>query len=220
MGGNVKVVIDLETIALPVSRGDYEKWENRWEEEYKGAPSNWKDPEKIAAHKQESKVKAEKEFLSERKFRVGGNQIVAVGLGVVNDTSIMHLESFVGPDPNELMALTVGYLREVGRYSFVGFNVEGFDLPILNLAMHKAGLRLPCKIGKWDTLDLCERPFKRRYKLKDLADIYGLERVEGDGSGVQALWDEQNLDAIKNYNLSDVKITAELYQILARFYDI
>jgi len=207
------VVFDLETIPVNISQAHLKKAED----EYR-PPSNYKDPEKIAKHKQEFI-----EGLAERhKFRVGGARVVAAGLGLITGNQVTNIEGMASDDPNKIMKFLVDYLAEINNYRLVGYNIMGFDLPILSHALNAADLSLNCPQGKWDPIDLMFH-FKG-YGMKDLAESYGIETLkdeEGrtlDGGAVQNLYELGQLETIEKYVKHDILMEGRLFIALSRVF--
>jgi DEAD/DEAH box helicase domain-containing protein len=90
----------------------------------------------------------------------------------------------------------------------IGFNIFGFDLPIMNNYY-------PGNLMKFPALDLMkeiENDLGHRVSLNDVAQ--GSLGAEKSGDGLQAirLWNEGRLDELKDYCLQDVKLTKEVYE--------
>jgi hypothetical protein len=105
-----QIVCDLETIADPDAMALVEP---------PSAPSNYKDPEKIAAYVAEAKTKA----ISNMALKPAECRIVALGLG--NQVTLC-------PDVVvEAAALDLFWHTWADLSTIVGFNFVGFDLPVL-----------------------------------------------------------------------------------------
>ncbi len=91
--------------------------------------------------------------------------------------------------------------------TIVGFNLFGFDYPVLQ--KYFAGV-----ISKLPTLDIMAE-FKKahghRIKLDSLARENLGTGKSGDGLQAIRLWEQGKIDELKNYCLDDVKITRDLY---------
>ncbi len=90
----------------------------------------------------------------------------------------------------------------------IGYNIKGFDVPVLNAYYAGDLTRVP-------QLDLMEEVTKHlgfRLKLDDLAQA--TLGVGKSGSGLDAVkfWQAGELDKLRDYCLMDVKITRQLYE--------
>jgi len=105
-----QIICDLETIADPDAVALVEP---------PSAPSNYKDPEKIAAYVADAKLKA----ISDMALRPAGCRVVALGLGD---------QVTLCPDVDvEAAALRLFWATWAEMAIIVGFNFVGFDLPVL-----------------------------------------------------------------------------------------
>jgi len=104
----------------------------------------------------------------------------------------------------------------------VGFNVLGFDLPVLFVRSHVLGIKPLKKLDMrpWgnDVVDLMKAryPVGKATGLKLLAKYYGFEVPAGDvdGSQVAALV-ESDPEKVREYVESDVQITRQLHRTYA-----
>lgn len=90
----------------------------------------------------------------------------------------------------------------------VGFNIRGFDLPVLQ--PHVSTL-----LGELPVLDLMDNIVERlgfRVALDSLARASLGTAKSADGLQAVRWWKEGNKDAIKKYCLQDVRVTKELYE--------
>lgn len=90
----------------------------------------------------------------------------------------------------------------------IGYNLKGFDLPVLN--NYYAGNLL-----EFSSLDLCEVVYQKlgfRLKLDDLAR--STLQANKTGTGLQAitLFQEGRIEDLKTYCLQDVRLTRDLYE--------
>lgn len=209
------IAFDIETIAVPATQSELE-------EIRKGLKlGNVKDPEKVAAAIKEKEAKA----LSDNKFRIGGAKPISIAMVEVSRNDPLRLEQIEGlcsDTPEELARFFTEFINSYGtNYVLTGFNIRGFDLPIMSHLLFSTGYRLKHPVGKWDVVDLCENPLGREYKLKDAARRFGIEApIKIDGSAIQELWDSNDRDAILEYNKSDVFITGRLFQALSTIYSL
>lgn len=200
----IPVVVDLETIALPLRQEDIEQFESEYE-----PPSNYKDPEKIEKHK----VHALEKFKRDRGFRLGGCQPICIAMCSIIGTPLraVDMNSTFSKSPKDIVEFFVNYIDEVDApIELVTFNGESFDIPILRQNMHIYNLRLQRPIGKWNKCDLYLQ-YGRKYGQKELCRVHGITIPEMDGSHVGRLYEEGRYDLIEDYCRADVNAAAELY---------
>lgn len=108
------------------------------------------------------------------------------------------------------------------RPTLIGFNILGYDLPVIFVRSMMLGIKPTRQIDRrpWgkDCIDLFDA---RRYTaggggLKHLAECYGIENLtpEVDGSQVKDL----DPKTIAKYVRSDVHLTRELYKLYKGFF--
>lgn len=106
---------------------------------------------------------------------------------------------------NEL-PLLFSKMREARRV--IGYNIKGFDLPVLNNYYQGDLLHL----ASLDLMEEVTRVLDWRPKLDNLAhDTLGV-RKSGDGLEAVKFWQEGRLEELKKYCLDDVAITRDLYE--------
>lgn len=209
-----KVVVDIETYAGEPTPNEIEAWAFTWT-----PPSNYKSKEAIDKKKQTDLEK----WNRSGALSLSRAKVVSVALAQVIGDKVFDLDVSAGGDEAKVMEWFVDYLSELGSgCQFVGYNVDGFDLPILCRALHTHSLSLPFPLGKWDSIDLMNKPFKSKLPLKDLVRAFGIERDEQvkdiDGSGVAKLVKNKAWSSLALYNKEDVRITAELFIALSRMW--
>ncbi|MEK9160808.1 MAG: ribonuclease H-like domain-containing protein [Patescibacteria group bacterium] len=90
----------------------------------------------------------------------------------------------------------------------IGFNSNGFDIPILNRYY-------PGDLTKIKSLDLLSEVYAslgRRLRLDTLAQATLGRGKTGDGLKAVEWWEQGLYDQVKEYCLEDVRITRELYE--------
>lgn len=247
------VVIDIETVRLPVPVSSLAKLEKEWArkavehenewlpEKYAEAykkPKNYKDPAKLVAHFdaymqgypekkaeadakfEEKKADAFQAFDDKTAFRLDRNDMISVAVGQVYGNDIQDVECYYDETPAELAKKVAAYVDAVGPFRFIGYNLENYDLPILLKHMAQAGATTKHKIGKWDTCDLCRKPFDRSIPLKDAARAFGLKTLDLDGSDVAELYEKRDWQTIAKYNVMDVKLTGKLYVLASALFEL
>jgi len=201
------VVVDIETLALPISARDVEAYM----EEYV-PPANYKTAAAILKHREKTEREAASKLQQEKQFSLGGKRMISCALGLVDydKQSVVQLESWASDDLSVITKGVVSYLDDVGDYRIIGWNHVGFDLPELAKSFWKTKTRPFRKASKWDVIDLCKHPFYR-CRLKDTAKAFGIETLGIDGSAVSELYEKGDWETIKKYNEDDVRITGELF---------
>jgi DEAD/DEAH box helicase domain-containing protein len=111
-------------------------------------------------------------------------------------------ESFLEPDLTKLWRL----LESADR--IIGYNLLGFDYPVLNTYY-------PGDLKKFPTLDVMveiEKVLGFRIKLDDVA--HGSLGIGKSGNGLQAIefFRRGEIDKLRSYCLQDVKVTKEVYE--------
>jgi len=100
----------------------------------------------------------------------------------------------------------------------VGFNIVGFDLPVILIRSAILGViptrHIRCDRYSNDVIDLFLKRFPGGFGdmgLKSLARAMGIPipAKDVDGSAVYQLWQEGKRQEILEYNMSDVKVTAD-----------
>lgn len=225
-------MFDVETIPVPASQTRIEKLLREYEAPEMKVPSNYKDPEKIAAYEaaipaklEEHKMKWLADKMSSDKFRLDGCRPISVSLGVCSSAGVTNIAGVASDDSLEIARFFAEYVSEFSDYKLVGFNILNFDLPIMARWMSKADVELKHKLGKWDSVDMCVFPLNRQGTMKELGDAFGLELMEEegqevDGSFVSTWYEKGKWDTILKYNKHDVLIEGQLYNHLRRIYDI
>jgi predicted PolB exonuclease-like 3'-5' exonuclease len=202
-------IVDLETVAM-----------EGVEIEPVSAPSNYKDPEKIAAYVAE----AEQAQRNKAALYPWTARIVALGWcetpGDAVQVSVANHDTIEATMIGEFGRRLV----EDGGYvaNLVTFNGLGFDLPVLMARARLLGVKFPTldisrfrsphpDLMKILTFDgaIQARSLKwyaRRFGL-DVSDAFG-------GKEIAQLYDDQNWDAIKAHCESDVTLTRQLAERL------
>lgn len=206
-GPKTDVVIDIETIANPITQADID----RAMQEY-SPPSNYKSAAAIAKHKDKFKTSIVEKLVKENQFSIGGKKMISCALGIVDhdESEVTDIQSWISDDLSVVTRGVAAYLDRFSDYRLVGWNHIGFDLPELAKSFAITGVRPRRKPSKWDLIDLCNHPFKRT-SLKDTARAFGLELLDVKGDNVAQMWADGEYERIQQYNEHDVKITGQLY---------
>lgn len=202
-----KLVIDIETIPLPVSQEEINSFIADWK-----PPGNYKDPEKIEAARLKALETATDEILKDKCFSIDGKRMICCALGIADEdeNKVVRIESWAGEDLSEITHGVADYINAVGPYQLIGWNHENFDVPELMKAFRLTGARLHNKPSKWDYIDLCKVAFYRM-PLKKTAKAFGLKTLDVSGDDVHRLYQEGRWDDIKKYNEHDIYLTGELF---------
>lgn len=196
----VELVLDIETYAVPVAPhvkefliGDYEP------------PKNYKDPEKIAKHREEFMKNLDEQSC----FKPYGNKLIAVGMAVVSGEKIVGAEARLGTE-EELTQFFIDYLNDIGpKFVVIGCNIK-FDLSNLLARVNKFGMSSRNKISKWSEIDLLYKPYSG-YSAKTAALAMGVKIPKFTGADVQQLVDDGKLEEVRQYNHDDVIMESELF---------
>jgi len=90
----------------------------------------------------------------------------------------------------------------------IGYNLKGFDYPVLNCYA-------PFDLSKLPTLDMMEEVQKNlgfRIKLDSIAQASLGAGKTADGLAAVRFWKSQELDKLADYCKQDVRITKEIYE--------
>ncbi len=211
MPRDVRIVFDIETAPLELAADYIPQAE---------APSNYKDPEKIAAYIADANAAA----LEKCALDVDLCRVVAIGWQTERDTdpSAMHLGQNVS---EQLMLKSFWNLAQ--DMHFVGFNVLGFDLPVLLRRSLYLGVPAPnVQIDRFrhpmvsDVMQALS--FNGALKFRGLsfyAKRFALDQMEDGLSGAdigKAVTDGRWQD-VEKHVLADVSKTAQLAEILGLF---
>ncbi|KAF0235097.1 MAG: hypothetical protein FD177_256 [Desulfovibrionaceae bacterium] len=205
------IYIDIETIPSPCPPSP----------ECIQAPANYKDPEKIAAYRQNA---IEDEWRKESLLSHRG-RVLCIGWAVDDGEACSVCAEPEGPAIESFWASLCSQLpRESSRsIRWVGFNVTSFDLQWLRHRSFKYGLRdlsyqLPADRYPKNVFDLRSwwlgPDYQGKGKLEEIAAFFGLPgKTDGiDGSKVFDFWRAGQLDEIAAYCRRDVELVRELHQ--------
>lgn len=204
------MVIDIETYSLDEAAQFIEE---------PSAPSNYKDPEKIAAYIADAKAKAVSRcaldpdlcrIVALGSMRDDGEPIVTCCYDLTDNTEAMLLREFWS---------TVG-----GSDRFIGFNILSFDLPVLIRRSQYLGVRVPETVINLDRyrtqhVDLMERlSFNGKIKAHSLSFYckrFGIvSEDESTGADVDGLVRAGNWDAVREHCSADLVKTRLLAERL------
>lgn len=229
------IVFDIETIPVEASKTRIEKLLREYEPPELKIPSNYKDPAKIAAYEAEFPQRLaqhKQEWLASKMakdhFRLDGCRPISVSLGICEDNEVKNILGCASDDSCEVAQFFTDYVNQAANgapFKLVGFNINGFDLPIIFRWMVHANAFLKRRLGKWDAVDLCAYPLKGHGGLKEICSALGMELLDeegqdADGSFVSKWYEEQNWERILEYNKHDVLVEGSLYNNIRRIWDV
>lgn len=199
------IVLDIETVAIPVPSATIADWRAELSEEFK------KD-ETIAAKLAARIDKAKFDFDGCRPVAIAARVLCSDGKEVLFSQSGRESQSLVDSFLLFASAFTHGPTR------ISGYNIKRFDLPIL--APYFAGsvcAALP-PFGRYDVIDLMDyvAGFGRFVSLERACNAYRIETSESDGSMVAGWYADGQLAKIESYCVEDVTATRRLYRALSR----
>lgn len=208
------IFIDIETVPGPnVPSPDNIK-----------APANYKDPDKIRAY-QESKVEEsyQKQALDSMQGR-----ILAIGFAIDDNPAKVFIQGREAIANEEQLLRRFEYeIENISPVTWVGHNIKSFDLQWLWRKAIRVGSPLALKIprDRWnssvkDTMELWSGPdLHAKVSLDNLAQFLGESgKTEGmDGSKVFRMYQNGELDTIRDYCLRDVEVVRNVYRRMEDF---
>lgn len=203
------LIIDIETIAKPVPQEVLDEQRKVLAEEYK---------------KEETIEKHLQDFKERYKFLPGGAEIICVG--------IMDFQSRVSKviyDPTKptswIIDETVLELDLYPGHKFCGFNIKGFDLPVLLEHMQRFDTFLDQRKGRYDIIDLYEWAKFAGFggSLNKVCKMFGLETKSASGDQVAFMYEQDKSDGgrrVAEYNRQDLEVEAALYRCVGRMWTL
>ncbi len=96
--------------------------------------------------------------------------------------------------------------------TFITFNGEHFDIPLLNKYYKKTGRGDLSKTRSLDILKEIKNAYGRRMKLDQIAE--GTFGAHKSGNGLDAVtwWRQGEIEKIRKYCIDDVRITKDVYE--------
>jgi DEAD/DEAH box helicase domain-containing protein len=97
----------------------------------------------------------------------------------------------------------------------VGFSINRYDVPVLNIHFQRLGLQSPnlWEKERVDLLEEIELGAKQRISLSRLAEANLGIKKDHHGAEAIELYRNGRIDELKAYCLNDVKLTKELYDL-------
>lgn len=177
------------------------------------APSNYKDADKIAAHKEQ----ARKDWLDSCALRATSGKVLLIAYW--KDGEVRFFDSADEARNIENFWLLWNASRLTGA-QFIGFNILHFDLPFLIRRSWRLKVQVPpdVRCGRYfnnrfhDLMDAwtCGNP-SERISLDALARFVGVGSKGGKGAEFHRLWAEDR-QAAYDYAAQDIKLTRAISQ--------
>lgn len=180
------------------------------------APSNYRDEAKIAAYVEDAKLKA----VEGAALKAEMCQIAMVGFKQGKAFSVFDLESHKEADLVRIALQELVFCIEKGML-VVGFNIHGFDLPLLVRRAIILGVPVPVELGSWwrdrwswheclwDLADRWALGTRDTIKLGKLAAALGVTDKLGDGKDFPKLWETDRV-AARAYHHQDLQCEYEV----------
>jgi hypothetical protein len=180
---------------------------------------NLKDPLKIMAKKEEverENAEIKQNFRMNDGVDVDYCQVIAAG--ILSPERPQLVEIITGNE-DVLVSNLLSILSE-SKSPFIGFNIKGFDIPILKRLKMRYQCTIPLPFTKDNVVDLMDifrfdyRTFPK--KLIEYGMIYGaqVDLSIAEGSKIHEWYLDANTDAIYKHLTQDLKICQHLYHKL------
>jgi len=142
---------------------------------------------------------------------VGWDNFAALRISVVGVYSYLRDEYFCFEE-HEMDRLAELF---AGATTIVGFSMNRYDVPVLNLYFQKLKRQAPNLWGmeRVDLLEEVELAMRQRISLSRLAEANLGVKKDRHGSEAIALFHDGKMDELKEYCLNDVKLTKQLYDL-------
>lgn len=102
-----------------------------------------------------------------------------------------------------------------GSDKIVGFSINRYDVPVLNIHFQRMKIPAPniWKKERVDLLEEIEAATGKRISLSKLAEANLGVKKDHHGSEAIGLWRDGRIEELRAYCLNDVKLTKELYDL-------
>lgn len=143
---------------------------------------------------------------------VGWNNFEALRISVVSIYSYEKQKYFCFGE-HELNQL-VDFFKNSKR--LVGFSINKYDIPVLNIYFQKMNLNPPLNLWEKERIDLLEEIeniIKERISLSKLSEINLGIKKDRKGEEAPILYSTGQIEELKKYCLKDVEITKGLYDL-------
>jgi DEAD/DEAH box helicase domain-containing protein len=98
----------------------------------------------------------------------------------------------------------------------VGFSINRYDIPVLNIYFQKINLKNPINLWEKQRIDLLEeieKIYGERISLSKLSEVNLGEKKLRHGSEAGELFLSGQIEELKNYCLKDVELTKKIYDL-------
>jgi uncharacterized protein YprB with RNaseH-like and TPR domain len=202
----MRYIIDIETTGLPEAA--------EYATEPISAPSNWKDPDKIAAYVAEKQA----EQVAKAGLDLDLCRVVAVGLQRDGAKGVQVMTAGDEAEERGLLTALWSQLLKVQHPVLIGFNHVAFDLPVLmrrSLYLDVAYPRLSLDKYRTPHIDIMQHltwnGLVRARSLKFYARRFGISIDDPvSGADIGALVEAGDWDKVISHVTSDVELTAAL----------
>jgi len=188
-------------------------------------PGNMSKPETIAKWYQEQAPGVIEEEYRKRSVIPYRCQVICLAMAIDDESPLCHIgsEEEIFKSFNDSFKEKVSSQQEA--VTWVGFNIKGFDLPIVRQRAFKYNLE-HLKLNhlkKYDNriFDIMERflfPATGYISMKEVAEFLGVKVKEGiDGSKVYDMWLSKREQDIYDYCTSDVVATRDIYSKMSGY---
>lgn len=151
------------------------------------------------------------------------NKIISISIGWVKD-GVFKVKSLEGTEAEMITEL----FKYIDKFTLTGFNILGFDLPMIALRAMHHGIPIPpilrtFWVKPWDMTDrfldlmqVMKITGTRYYNLADMCILLGIPtpKSDMDGSQVQQFYNEGRLEEIQQYCSKDVEASYLLHKKL------
>lgn len=201
------LIFDIETLAIPVPDSTKAEWRKEIAEEYV---------------KEDTILKKLEAKIERAKYDFDGCRPIALSACLILGGGEKVFSSIVHEDSTEVAKHFHALCQDYAPVKLVGYNIKGFDLPILYRWMALADLKFRTKIGRYDIIDLMDHVsgFGKKVSLDRACTAYGIKCSEYDGSFVDPWYRAKDWHRIEAYCVADVQCTLELYEALTRFQNL
>lgn len=98
----------------------------------------------------------------------------------------------------------------------VGFSINRYDIPVLNIYFQKMNFKNPINLWEKERIDLLEeieKIYGERISLSKLSEVNLGEKKLRHGSEAGELFFSGQIEELKNYCLKDVELTKKIYDL-------
>jgi len=151
------------------------------------------------------------------------NKIISISIGWIKDW-VFKVKSLEGTEPEMITEL----FKYIDKFTLTGFNILGFDLPMITLRAMKHSIPIPPILRTYgtplwnltdrflDIMQVMKITGTRYYNLADMCILLGIPtpKSDMDGSQVQQFYNEGRIEEIQQYCSKDVEASYLMHQKL------